>query len=358
MRKTVTKSASALRTYQFRVKDATHRNWLGAKARAVNFVWNYCNETSEKAWRRDGRWLSSYELQKLTAYSSAALGLHGHSIQEVCARFTTARDRAKRCRIAWRSTRRSLGWIPFKNQRTTIFGDSAIFMGRAVPFWKSREIEGKFKCGSFSQDARGRWYVNIVCEVPVKQVPSGMSVVGIDLGFKDQAVCSDGTTFSRENLTKSHEDKLAKAQRARKKRQVTAIHAKIANKRKDWAHKTSTAIARKYQQIFVGDVSSTRMIKRGFAKSTHDAGWYMLKTMLAYKAIALGRGFRVVDEKFSTVTCSACSARCGPSGLGGLGVRQWECSECGNQHQRDVNAARNILRAGLGHETPKGVPDV
>lgn len=77
----------------------------------------------------------------------------------------------------------------------------------------------------------------------------------------------------------------------------------------------------------------------------------MFKTMLENKAIRLGVGFQVVDEKYSTVTCSVCSQRTGPSGLSSLGVRNWECSECGSLHSRDHNAALNILHSALGHQS-------
>lgn len=85
------------------------------------------------------------------------------------------------------------------------------------------------------------------------------------------------------------------------------------------------------------------------AKSVSDASWADFKTMLAYKAIALGVDFKEVNESFSTVTCSSCLKRTGPSGLSGLGVREWACSACGSIHERDVNAATNILR--IGHDT-------
>ena len=82
------------------------------------------------------------------------------------------------------------------------------------------------------------------------------------------------------------------------------------------------------------------------AKSVYDSGWATLKTMLAYKAIPLGVVFKVVNENYSSVTCSVCFERSGPRGLSGLGVREWYCSACGTDHDRDVNAAQNILRFG------------
>jgi len=95
----------------------------------------------------------------------------------------------------------------------------------------------------------------------------------------------------------------------------------------------------------VGDVSSKKLIKTRMAKSVHDAGWHMLKTILEYKCDYAGVVFEVVNEMYTTVTCSACKNRTGPSGLEGLRIREWSC-ECGVTHNRDVNAAKNILAVG------------
>jgi transposase len=191
--------------------------------------------------------------------------------------------------------------------------------------------------------------------VAEQTAPLGHAEIGIDLGLREHLACSDGVIYSRENLTRAYEAKLALAQRAHKKRRVTALHAKITHARKDWTHKVTTAIARRARFIAVGDVSSTKLMKTRFAKSTQDAGWGMCRHQLTYKAIRLAGVCVPVSETFSSVTCSACFARSGPSGLRTLGVREWTCSTCGVSHHRDINAAHNILRTGRG--TPiKGIP--
>ena len=179
--------------------------------------------------------------------------------------------------------------------------------------------------------------------------------VGIDLGLKNQMSCSDGVVYSRTNLTRHHEDALAMAQRAGKKKRVKTIQAKIAHTRTDWTHKATTDIARRAKLIIIGDVSSMKLIKTRFAKSTYDAAWGIARSQLHYKAIRLAGVCVDGNERFSSVTCSACGTRSGPSGLGALGVREWCCASCGVVHHRDVNAAQNILRTGRG--TPiKGIP--
>lgn len=342
-------------TFQYRVKDSTSRSHLLRMAWAVNRVWNYCNEVSILAWRRDRRWLSYHDLRVLTKGTSPDLGLSSQTIQSVCMEYAIRRRQFRKRRLSWRSRKRSLGWIPFPNQAIHLRGDEVRFGGRMFRLWLSRPVEGTIKAGSFTQDARGRWYINLQCEVADRTDPLGEAEIGIDLGLSQQIACSDGVVYSRANLTRQYEDTLALAQRAGKKKRVKALHAKIGNARKDWTHKVTTAIARRARFIAVGDVSSMKLAKTPFAKSTYDAGWGMCRHQLHYKAIRLAGICVPVSETFSTVTCSVCLQRTGPSGLGHLLVREWSCTACGVVHNRDVNAAQNILRAGRC--TPiKGIP--
>ena len=99
--------------------------------------------------------------------------------------------------------------------------------------------------------------------------------------------------------------------------------------------------------IFVGDVSSVKLVKTRMAKSTLDAGWALFKAMLDYKSRQAGIVFEEVNEAYSTQTCSGCGLLGGPKGLEGLGIRRWQGGECGVEHDRDINAARNIARRGL-----------
>ena len=347
---------SSVITYKFRIKDATTAKRLNRMAGAVNYVWNYCNEVSLKALKRDGKWLSAYDLHSLTGGCSSELQIHAHTIQKICTEFATRRKQFKKAKLNWRSKKKSLGWIPFKANGIKLDGDSVVYCKKKFKLWLSRPVEGEIKEGSFNQDARGRWYVNLQCEVQ-DEVNPGFQQIGIDLGLKDCLTLSNGLKFSRENLTRKYEDRLAMAQRANKKKRVTAIHAKITNCRKDWAHKTTTEIAKTAKLICVGNVNSKKLAKTKLAKSIHDAGWHQIRSLLKYKAIRLGADYRDTNEMFSTVTCSTCGSRSGPSGLSALGVRRWSCSSCGAEHDRDVNAARNILIVGLGHQTPiKGIP--
>jgi IS605 OrfB family transposase len=338
-------------TYQFRIKDNSSHKVLERMASAVNYVWNYANEISMFALRRDHKWLSGFDLNYLTKGVSKELGIAADTVQMTCQEYTSRRKAAKKPRLHWRSKKRSLGWIPFNARGTRsnikLNGETVAYCGHTFRLWLHREIVGTPKTGSFTQDPRKRWYFNLTCEIEAEpQTSLGLDAVGIDLGLKDTITCSDGSKYSRDNITRQYADDLAKAQRARKKKRVKAIYAKVANKRKDFAHKATTDIANRFDFIAVGNVSSAKLAKTRMAKSVYDAGWSQVRTLLKYKAQKLGGRYVDVNESFSSVTCSACFSRSGPSGLGALGVREWVCIDCGCIHDRDINAAQNILRAG------------
>lgn len=338
-------------TYKFRLKSKNTAN-LVKMADAVNFVWNYANQTSIEYLDKHYKWLSGYDLGKLIKGCSTDLGINYNTAEATVQEYARRRLQFKRRNLAWRSRKRSLGWIPFKHECICkLKGDSFIYRGKQFRFWKSREVSGRIKSGSFSQDSKGHWCINFVCDSVKAERINDKREVGIDLGLKTLVTLSDGNRISRETITAKYAEKLAIAQRARKKKRVTAIHAKIKNVRKDFNHKETTKLVNNYGKIFVGDVSPSKLKRTRFAKSVSDASWADFKSMLAYKAIALGVEYKEVKENFSTVTCSVCFKRTGPSGLSALGVREWICT-CGATHNRDVNAAKNILR--FGHETLKG----
>ncbi|MDD2728658.1 transposase [Malikia sp.] len=348
---------------QLRLKDK-HACVLRQMAREVNQVWNHINEVSARAARPfsgQPRYLSGYDLQKLTAGFSQCDGIAigSGTVQVVCAEYATRRRPFKRSRLNWRvsnpkSSKYSLGWIPFKIGHARYKAGQIQFAGQHFSLWDSHGLaDHELRSGSFSEDSRGRWYLNVAVEIPElvgPRLPTPTSVIGIDidLGLKDCATTSAGQKLEGR-WYRAHEQKLATAQRARKKRRK-ALHAQIRNQRQDALHQFSTALVKEHAAIFVGDVASAKLVKTQMAKSTLDAGWAMFKTMLEYKSRQAGVVFEVVNEAYSTQTCSCCGAipASSPKGRAGLGIREWACSACATVHDRDVNAARNILAAGHG----------
>ena len=346
------KNDKVVRTLRVRIKDK-HASLLNALAREVNFVWNYCNELSHRSIRERGKFLSAYDLQKYTNGSTKeGLSLHSKSIQGITDEYATCRNQFKKSKLRWRvsdrtKSNRSLGWIPFKTGNIKYKSGQVSYNGRLFSLWDSYGLKNfVLGAGSFSEDARGRWYLNVTVERTKKEKSSGRKSVGIDLGLKDFLTTSDGFKEEGDRFYRDLEESIATAQRAGKKDRVRALHAKVKNRRKDALHKLSTALVEQYGAVFVGNVNASALAKSRMAKSVLDAGWTAFRTMLRYKCDDAGVWFDEVPEQYSSVTCSVCNSRTGPSGLVGLRMREWTCHACGTAHDRDVNAARNILAAG------------
>ena len=340
----------AFKTLRLRVKREAYP-WLEQAAREVNTVWNWANATSFDAIRRTDsarKWMSGFDLCALSAGSSPYFAHVGaHTVQQVCIRYAVSRRAAKRAKLRWRKSggsHRSLGWVPFKASDIKRTGAGVRFCGKQVRVFEASKLEGaEWRGGQFAQDAAGDWWLCLPVRIECDDDPAPSESVGIDLGLKDIATTSDGDKLEAGRWTQAAAEKLASAQRRGHKKRAKRLYRKIARQLRDALHKFSRKIVNEYQNIFIGDVSSAKLAKTKMAKSVLDSGWGMLKTQLAYKGQWAGRHVEVVNEAYTTRACSACGALSGPAGRTGLAVRVWTCAECGVQHNRDVNAARNIL---------------
>lgn len=351
-------------TYSYRIKDSgASGKTLGAAARAVNMVWNFCNETQKTALsrasarliKRQGlnvaipNFFSAFEFHPLLKGSAKELGLHSQTVQAIAEEYVTRRKQfAKPC-LRWRSNKKSLGWIPFKASGLRVCGDTVTYCGHKFCLWLSRPIEGTIKTGSFSQDSRGRWYINITTDHVATAIKAKPNQVGIDLGLKTLATCSDGKKFGSARYFRRYERALGLAQKDGKRKRVKALNAKVKNSRKDLSHKISHEVTRDNNMVVIGNISSSKLVKTRMAKSVHDAGWSQLRTFLKYKAITRDCTYFEVSEYLTSQTCSCCetpSPAGAPRGVKGLGIREWVCGICSAVHDRDVNAALNILRIG------------
>ena len=336
-------------TIKLRLKDK-HASELRRQARAVNYVWNYCNETQIKAASSGRKWLSNYDLQSLTAGAAPMLDISAQTVCKVCERYEASRKTARRHKLRFRG-KKSLGWVPFHSQSIKFDGENFIFRKISyTPMHSRSELYQGIKLGdgSFNCDSRGRWYINVPVQVELDALPGNRSV-GIDLGLKTLAQLSTGETVYTPSFFRKSEQAIAFASRAKKTKRVRNIHAKVANRRKDFLHKASSEISKNFRLIVVGDVKSSKLAKTIMAKSVLDAGWAHFKTMLSYKAIMHGGCFIEVNENYTSQTCSECGSMppSRPRGIASLSIREWCCDDCGVVHDRDVNAARNILRIGL-----------
>lgn len=334
--------------YRYRVKSLN--GLLNQQSRACNFVWNFCNDRQKDALRFHRRWHTGFDLNKLTQGSSKELGLHSGTVNAVCEQYAKSRSQKKRPYLRYRSAQKSLGWVPLKGRELKREGEAFRFAGNTFRVFNSRALpDGKIKDGTnFSRDRKGNWFLNIVIDVMAVVVGARMPVrgLGIDLGLKEFATFSTGEKIEAQRIYRGAEQALAVAQRAHKKRRVKAIHTQVANRRNDFHHQLSARLVQEFDYIAVGNVNASGLAKTTMAKSVLDAGWSSFRNQLAYKAVKHGVWYEEVNERFTTQTCSDCGAISGPKGLQGLVIREWKCSDCGCVHDRDQNAALNILRRG------------
>ncbi len=330
-------------------------------AREVNAVWNVCNQHQLEVFRREGRLLSGFDFAPFVRGASAEFELIGSStIDEIRDQYAVKRRAAGKVRLRWRRSggrRRSLGWVPFKRRATRWTGDAVRFAGIDFGVWDSYSLGGyDFRAGAFVEDARGRWYFCLQVEVEVCSGHAG-AAVGVDLGLKAVAVTSDADRLEHGRWYRQAQEAVGRAARARKRGRVRALHAKVRNQRRDALHKWTRSTVDRCSEIVVGDVCPSAVGKTRLAKSVYDTGWTLLRTMLRYKSEHAGIRCVVVPERDSTRTCSCCGSvpASSPRGRAGLRIREWTCSECGARHDRDVNAARNILVAGHRHPA-EGIP--
>lgn len=230
-----------------------------------------------------------------------------------------------------------------------------------VKFKQDRQILGRWLSMTISRNSSGKYFISInCCEVPHQEYEATSSLIGIDLGIKDFAITSDGEKFENpkffrksENRLKMLQRRLSKKKQGSKNREKARIklakqHEKILNQRTDFLQKLSTNLVKNHDLIVVESLKVKSMVQNHrLAKSISDASWSEFMRMLSYKCEWNRKILVQIDTFFpSSQLCSSCGYK-NPR-VKDLSIREWTCPKCGIHHDRDVNAANNVLNEGLG----------
>jgi IS605 OrfB family transposase len=326
----------------------------------LRLVTTKAKRTPERAWLAE---VSAVVLQQSVADLNRAYRNYFRALKEVKAVRAMGNPKAKlrvgKPRVKGKRGEQGVRFTA--NSRFRILPNGPLSLpkvGEVAVRW-SRTLPAPPSSVTVTLDCSGRYHASFVVEVARRPLPGVEREVGVDLGLRVLAALSDGTTIPNPRWLRQAERRLRRAQRIlsrrrkgsanwhKAKRRVARLHTRVTDARRDLHHQLSTRLIRENQAIYLEDLDVIALGRSNLAKSLADAGWSQFTAMLAYKANLYGRTVARIDRRYpSSQLCSACSAKTGPRGRVGLKVRTWICSACMASHDRDVNAARNILAAG------------
>lgn len=300
---------------------------------------------------KDGIYYTGMSFQNILADHGKRIGIPSHTVQGMLSQVHAAWTRCFKKvggKPRLKGMRNKLNSIPFPDPIRSPDGNYIKLPGIGkLRFHKQNIPAGKIKCGRIVKRTSG-WYLCLFVDADhsvIERVADG--VIGIDPGFRDLLVTSDGEKIDHPQELRLSATRLAQAQRGKNRKLVSRLHERIKNQRKDRNHKLSLRLVRE-NSVIVFSKDSTQGMKKIFGRSIASSAHAQLRSMLSYKSHVGDTKYVEVASRNSTRTCSACGSLSGPAGLTGLSVRQWVCAACGTLHDRDINAAINTLIAGVG----------
>ncbi|MGD1216882.1 RNA-guided endonuclease InsQ/TnpB family protein [Streptomyces krungchingensis] len=363
--------------YNYRAyPDASQRRALASAFGCARVVWNDCLRDRKEAHAAGLPYVKSAELSRLRITQAkrtaerawladvSAVVLQ-QSLRDLDTAFKNFFDSVTGKRQGrtvgpprYKSKKDSRQSIRLNTNAFSLKGNGTVYVAKVGDLkvkW-SRPLPAAPTSLTVTKDSCGRYFLSFVVDTEPDTLPKVATECGIDLGPSAFAVPSDGRKIDSPRFLRRAEKKLRRLQRelsrkikgsrnrAKARIKVARQHARVADRRRDFHHKASTQIIRDNQAVYVEDLAVFGLGRTRLAKSVHDAGWSAFVGMLQYKATKHGRTFTKVDRVFpSSQVCSACGFR---DGRKPLHVREWACGECGIVHDRDHNAARNVLFEG------------
>ncbi|MFR1102208.1 MAG: IS200/IS605 family element RNA-guided endonuclease TnpB [Enterococcus avium] len=369
------------KAYKFRIYPNAYQEVLIIKTiGCVRFVYNYFLALWNEEYSKNGKGLTYNscsamlpQMKKNEATSwlkevdSIALQSSVKNLSDSFSRFFKKQNR----RPQFKSKKNPIQSYTTKNVNKSITIIENIIklpkLGQ-VKFAKSRELNGRILNATIRKNPSGKFFVSILCEEEVPELPETSLEIGIDLGITDFAILSNGQKIDNNRFTSKMEKTLKREQRKlsrralnakkagkelfeaknyqKQKQKVARLHEKVINQRTDFLNKLSTEIVKNHDSICIEDLNTKGMLRNHkLAKSISDVSWFSFVSKLQYKAEWYGREIIKVDKWFpSSQLCSKCGHK---DGKKSLEIREWTCPVCHAHHDRDINASKNILAEGL-----------
>lgn len=313
-------------------------------------VWNWAIRKIELD-AKDRIYHSEFYFKNLLSGHSERLEIPSHTLQAV---LSQAHNSWSRCfkklsrRPRFKGRRNPLNSIPFPDPIKQPSENKMRLQGLGcVRFHKQDLPEGRIKCARIVKRASG-WYLCLwIDTVHQFRVRETKAAIGIDPGFSTLLTFSNGTKIENPRELRMGARRLAQASRGHRRHLVARLQERQSNRRRDRNHKISRRLIENFHTIYYSD-DNLRGLAKAHGKSVCEAGLGQLIGMLTYKAVPAVRRVVSVSSRCTTMTCSDCGALTGPKGWSGLAVRNWECSACGAQLDRDINAAQVVLKIGAG----------